>query len=148
MVRWYKDKAVSWVNEYSPILDVTNIARATGLKWKKAYLAIYGDDLSKIRIAWCGYKTPVYYPDGRPADPKLFGEEAYKNILINWLNGEEWERMYCSKDGKTCWVVFPCRLAQSIDELKGKVDMKTVGAAVGGAVGGFVAGLLLGRRRP
>ena len=40
----------------------------------------------------------------------VYGTAAIKNIVENWMRGEEWERIKCSQDGKYYWVVFPCTL--------------------------------------
>ena len=110
MVNAFKNRALKWINEYSPMLDVTETVRKAGMECDNAYLIIWGDKTSKIKVIGGYNYTPVYYPDGREADPSVTGDKAYKNILSNWMSGEEWERQLCDRDGKTYWVVYPSDL--------------------------------------
>ena len=138
-------RTVGWANEYSPILDVTDtVKQVLNLPGDaKVYLIIYGDDLSKIRVIKVGKVTPTLYPDGRPADPNVYGVEAYKSIVANWIVGEEWERQYCPRDGLTYWVIYPCKLAVPKEEEE-KLNIWPILAGAGA----FVFGLMLagGRR--
>ena len=146
MVSWWKKspKTVDWANEYSPIVDVTDTVKQvlnlpSGVK---VYLTIYGDDLSKIRVIKVGKVAPILYPDGRPADPNVYGVEAYKSAVANWLIGQEWERQTCEEE--TYWVIFPCQLAVPKEEEE-KLDIWPIILAGAGA---FVFGMMLagGRR--
>lgn len=118
MINNYKNSAVGWANDYSPILDVTDTIKKIAPGVTKAFLTIYGDDLSKIRVVGGYSSTPISYPDGRPADRNVYGDKATWSILYNWLAGEEWERQKCEKDGKVYWVVYPCKL-----EIQGTLDV-------------------------
>jgi len=110
MVNNYSKTAISWANQYSPVLDVTETVRAVCPKVTKATLTIYGDDLARIKIVKAGSTKPTTYPDGRPADVGVYGDRARWNILHNWLAGVEFERQYCQEDGEWYWVIYPCKL--------------------------------------
>jgi len=110
MVNNYKNIAIGWANDYSPVLDVTSKIALFYSNVKQAKLTIYGDDITKIRVIGGYNYTPLFYPDGRCADPSICGDEAVRNSIENWQKGEEWERQYCSLDGLTYWVVYPCKL--------------------------------------
>jgi len=110
MVRNYKSAAVSWANEYSPILDVTNTVRKVSPNVTKALLTIYGDDLAKIKVVEPGVEgKQILYPDGRPADRETFGDKVIINAIYNWLAGYEFERETCENDGKQYWIIYPCK---------------------------------------
>ncbi len=99
MVNNFKNspQTVGWVNQYSPIVDVTQLVKQVYPDAQKAFLVIYGDDLSKIRVQG-GYTSQ---PSPLP----------YSQIVYNWrVPGEEWERQYCSADGKYYWVIYPCKV--------------------------------------
>jgi len=96
MVNTYRDKAIGWKNEYSPILDVIDMVRQVKPNVIEAKLTIYGDNLNAIRV-----EGPY---DSKPE--ALTTEE----IVSNWEKGEEWERQYCSRNGKWYWVIYPCKL--------------------------------------
>ncbi len=99
MVNNFKNspQTVGWVNQYSPIVDVTQLVKQVYPDAQKAFLVIYGDDLSKIRVQG-GYTSQ---PSPLP----------YSQIVYNWrVLGEEWERQYCSSDGKYYWVIYPCKV--------------------------------------
>jgi len=102
MINAYKDRAVFWVDSYTPILDVTS--RVTNVKPYifKAYLIIEGGDTSKIEVHGPYDSLPTKYPDGREINDY--------NIVQNWQYGEEWERQRCPKNGKYYWVKYPCIL--------------------------------------
>jgi len=98
MVKAYKNSPylVGWKNEYSPILDVTDTVRQVkGERVEKALLTIYG---YTNRMAVSG-----------PYDSKPSALSPEK-IVQNWEEGNEWERQYCSKDGKWYWVRYACKL--------------------------------------
>ena len=103
MIKNYKDKAVSWYDPYSPILDVTNTVKAVKENVKSARLTIFGSNLEAIRV-----EGPY---DSLP--PALTAEQ----VVANWERGEEWERQYCPKNGKYYWVIYPCRLDVEYEEV-------------------------------
>ena len=109
MVNRYKTVAVDWANEYSPVIDVTDLVKRVSPGVTGALLTIYGDDLAKIKLIKVG-AMPVLYPDGRPADVSVYGDRARWNILHNWLVGYEFERQECADTGEWYWVVYPCKL--------------------------------------
>ena len=98
MVNNFKNspQTVGWVNQYSPIVDVTQLVKQVYPDAQKALLVIYGDDLSKIRMQG-GYTSQ---PSSSPS----------RQIVNKWMVlGEEWERQYCPSNGKYYWVIYPCK---------------------------------------
>jgi len=139
MVSNYKKSplTIGWANKYSPILDVTDRVRVVFPEVKEARLTIWGDKLDQMMIIgpfidvvetpWGHFSVPL---------PELPDEE----IVINWINGYEWERQTCSKDGYKYFVGYPCTL-----EVDGKVVTRTAEgfdwkwlALIGGAALGLM----------
>ena len=102
MINAYKDRAVYWIDSYTPILDVTS--RVVNVKPYifKAHLIIKGGDLNNIEVLGPYDSLPTKFPDGREINDY--------NIVQNWQYGEEWERQRCPKNDKYYWVKYPCIL--------------------------------------
>ena len=104
MVATYKDTAVGWANEYSPILDETGIVSRVIENVKRALLTIYGDKLEKIIVLGPQTEMPGPLPDSE----KVF----------NWFYGFEWERQTCPRDGYVYWVGYPTHLRVELTDGK------------------------------
>ena len=127
MVNNYRNIAIGWENQYSPILDVTSKVALFYSNVKRATLTIYGDDLTKIQVIGGYNYTPTHYPDGRCADVNVCGDEAVRNAIENWSKGQEWERQYCPLDGLTYWVVYPCKLNIETEGVEASVGLLLLG---------------------
>ena len=104
MINVYKDRAVFWIDSYTPVIDVTSRVKNVKPFVLKAYLIIQGGDTSKIEVLGPYDTLPSKYPDGKPINDA--------NIVKNWEYGEEWERQRCSRDNKWYWVKYPCILIE------------------------------------
>ena len=102
MINAYKDRAIYWIDSYTPILDVTSRVRNVKPYVFKAHLIIKGGDLNKIEVLGPYDSLPTKFPDGREINDY--------NIVQNWQYGEEWERQRCAKNNKYYWVKYPCIL--------------------------------------
>jgi len=134
MVNNYKKSKllIGWYDNYSPILDVTETVKKVYPQVTEAKLTIFGKDLSKIGITG-PYDTP-------PPARKVV------DIVNGWLMGSEFERMYCSQNGKYYWVTFPCKLETG--ETPGPPTPRTGGVSwLLIVIALVIAGLFLKRRR-
>jgi len=89
-------KLVGWADSLSPKIDVTETVRKVIPDVTKAVLIIYGSKKSGIKI-----KGPY------TAQPPAFDT---KTIVQHWLDGQEWERQHCLKNGLYYWVIYPAKL--------------------------------------
>jgi len=102
MINTYKDRAVFWLDSYTPVLDVTGRVHSVKPFIIKAFLVIRSGDTDKIEVIGPYDSPPTKYPDGR--------DLTDENVVQNWQNGEELERQKCARDNKYYWVKYPCQL--------------------------------------
>lgn len=133
-LNYTKKEAVELKDQYTPVLDVTKTVKQVIPETTKATLEIHTKDLTKIKIsAPYDNKPPAFEP---------------KEIIEHWQNGEEWVRMYCEKDKKWYYVIFPCKLtidrppvkpteppitAEPVTEIPKEAILLAIPALVGGA---------------
>ena len=98
MVNNYKKNpnTVGWINQFTPVVNVTSTVAQVKQGVNEAYLVIHGDKPERVL---------VYGPYDE--EPQPIPVEARIN---NWLKGQEWERQKCQSDGKHYWVVYPAEL--------------------------------------
>jgi len=82
---------------HNPVFDVTDTVKQVYPDTIKATLYVYTDDINKIDVSIVSYSH----------EPRPF---SAREKVEHWLNGREYVRMYCSKNGRWYYIVFPCKL--------------------------------------